>query len=223
MGVLWKWEVERIKDDHGLKIAIETGTGCPPRGALFLAGINDEKERVKVHAEFENDWCPTREWGLNDIKPFEEIYTVELVESSFNKYDFSSVPSVRSHLGHSADVLPKILEDNKDVPTFFWLDAHLPTHHHDGDENKKDEIELPLESELTMIVEHKNVSGDVLIIDDLRIYEEGAFEEGNWADRHQFSNSGGSDFVYRLFEDTHNITKSFSDTGYLILTPLVRK
>ena len=50
MGVLWKWEVERIKDDYDLKIAIETGTGCPPRGTLSVPACVIERGVKRPHS-----------------------------------------------------------------------------------------------------------------------------------------------------------------------------
>lgn len=101
-----------------------------------------------------------------------------------------------------------------DESILFWLDAHFPNGADFGMGNYNGG--LPLERELDVIRKHR-VGNDVIIIDDLRIYEDGPFINGNWADR---TSIGGNniDFI-QPFLETHTLTKDFRDEGYIILKP----
>ena len=58
----------------------------------------------------------------------------------------------------------------------------------------------------------------MIIIDDLRMYEPGEYE-GGALPAHIRPPTGGIDFVYRLFSDTHHIVKLSYDEGYVLLLP----
>jgi hypothetical protein len=146
-----------------------------------------------------------------------KVYTVELIESCYNSLNFSNYSNIISKLGKSTDFLTEILSQEIDTPCLFWLDAHLPSHHHN--ELNTDEVEFPLESELKVIKLKKNVTKDYFIIDDLRIYEDGPFECGNWSDRCKYSNTNGIQFVYDLFSETHTIQKNYQSSGYIFMVP----
>jgi hypothetical protein len=149
---------------------------------------------------------------------FKKVYTIELLEHVFNSNDFSHTPSIHALLGSSIDVLPNILKENHDVPTLFWLDGHLPSFYgHPRDEK----TERPLKKELELIVKNKNASKDVIIIDDLRIYEDGSYANGNcarWAMPPEEEH--GITFMYESFKETHLIVKDNRAEGYLIMEPL---
>ncbi len=109
-------------------------------------------------------------------------------------------------------------------PILFFLDAHFPgadlgKAKFDAEPNL--DIRLPLEKELLIIDMFRPESKDVIIIDDVRIYEKGPFSGGNMIDYgvEHCANYTGLDFVSKIFQDTHNITKSYKDSGYLVLEP----
>lgn len=153
-----------------------------------------------------------------------DIYTIE----SEGEVYLQAVANLALHLnvecffGKSADVLSDVLMSvqNKDN-VLFWLDAHFPGADFGlaayGDEQDKD-VRLPLESELRIIVENRDVSSDYFVIDDLRVYEDGPFESGNWAERHLYGGDG-IDFIYELLGATHNITKLYGQQGYIVAEP----
>lgn len=89
---------------------------------------------------------------------------------------------------------------------FWWLGPNLV---------------CPLEEELSIIANNKDISNDVFIIDDLRIYEEGPFRGGNFPlvarpDNWEFT---GIDFVYDILIETHNVKKNYNNEGYIICEP----
>lgn len=199
MGYISQWPVEELKKEYGLEIAIETGT-CTGHGAVTLASHN-----------------------------FKKVYTIEVLERHFKLLDFSHTPSIHALLGSSIDVLPGILKGNRNIPTFFWLDAHLPSHYGHRDNTRKDfklvasrdkEIEFPLKRELELIVENKDVSRDVFVIDDIRIYEDGPFTSG-LARGIARSPERGISFICDLFKKTHLITRDYRNEGFLILEPFI--
>ena len=83
----------------------------------------------------------------------------------------------------------------------------------------KNKEEIPLEHELETICKHRGKnSQDVLLIDDLRLYEDGPFGSGSWPGRHEFGTKGIG-FIHQLFDETHFITRDFRDEGYLMIAP----
>jgi hypothetical protein len=197
--------------------------------------ISDLKEKYNLKIAIETGTY--KGGGARHLsKIFDKVYTIELMEATFNCVNFSREPKILDFLGKSTDVLPEILKDNLDVSTLFWLDAHLPSFYgHTQDAG----TELPLEEELSLIIKHKDVSNDVFIIDDLRIYEDGPYAHGNWSSTllpdgffaifdkggmRAISKTdpvgGGIDFIYDLFQKTHSIEKDYRSEGYLALKPL---
>src|SRR5207248_10586708 len=105
----------------------------------------------------------------------------------------------------------------------FWLDAHFPGGHHhlarldaEGDPS----VRLPLESELRTIRQARPGRRDVILIDDLRIYEDDQFE---WGNLRQIGLENiahyNSRFLYALFADTHDARRFLNHSGYLALLP----
>jgi len=58
----------------------------------------------------------------------------------------------------------------------------------------------------------------VFILDDLRIYEDGPYEYGNW-DLRKFIPNLNLDFLNDIVSKTHTISKDMRHQGFLILTP----
>ena len=161
--------------------------------------------------------------SISSIKSDLNIHTIEIIEEIFNKNKISNsyLTNVNWHLGQSSEVMPKILPQ-LEGNTLFWLDAHFPGADFGlasyGDEEDLDK-RLPLRSELEIIVEGRDVSNDVFVIDDLRVYEDGPFETGNWAERNLYGGDGIA-FIEDLFEDTHFVVRSYNKQGFVILLPV---
>ena len=84
--------------------------------------------------------------------------------------------------GLSTDILPTMLKLTAKERILFWLDAHLPNQHFpDREYNKSVEV-LPLREEIRIILENRDVSNDVIIIDDLKLYDRRLREEG-WLEK----------------------------------------
>ena len=189
-------QVKNVLDFYNIDNFVETGTGA----AEVVRSISNIKSDLNIH-------------------------TIEIIEEIFNKNKISHsyLTNVNWHLGQSSEVMPEILPQ-LEGNTLFWLDAHFPGADFGlasyGDEEDLDK-RLPLRSELEIIVEGRDVSNDVFVIDDLRVYEDGPFETGNWAERDLYGGDGIA-FIEDLFEDTHFVVRSYNKQGFVILLPVNR-
>ena len=187
-------QIKNVLDFYDIKNFVETGTGK----AEVVQTVVEADDTLNIHT----------------IEVIPEIYDK-------NKINFSYLKDVNWHLGTSFDILPEILPDLKGT-TLFWMDAHFPGADFGlssyGDE-KDDDKRLPLKKELETIVENRDVSNDVFVIDDLRIYEDGPFGDGNWEDREKYGGDG-IEFIEELFDETHYVVKSYNAQGSILLFPV---
>jgi len=189
-------DIKNVVDFYGVKNFVETGTGI----GEVVQSVCEVESTLTIHT----------------VEILKEIYSKNLI-------NFSYLKNVTWHLGQSSDILPTIIPILKGN-TLFWMDAHFPgadfglaSYGDEKDMNKR----LPLQTELDIIVSSKEVSNDVFVIDDLRIYEDGPFEEGNWEDRKKYGGDGIG-FIEEMFDDTHYIVKSYNKQGFVILLPVSR-
>ena len=187
-------QIKNVLDFYDIKNFVETGTGQ----AEVVQTVVEADDTLNVHT----------------IEVIPEIYDK-------NKINFSYLKDINWHLGTSFDILPEILPDLKGT-TLFWMDAHFPGADFGlssyGDE-KDDDKRLPLKKELETIVENRDVTNDVFVIDDLRIYEDGPFGDGNWEDREKYGGDG-IEFIEELFDETHYVVKSYNAQGSILLFPV---
>ena len=187
-------QIKNVLDFYDIKNFVETGTGR----AEVVQTVVEADDTLNIHT----------------IEVIPEIYDK-------NKINFSYLKDVNWHLGTSFDILPEILPDLKGT-TLFWMDAHFPGADFGlssyGDE-KDDDKRLPLKKELETIVENRDVTNDVFVIDDLRIYEDGPFGDGNWEDREKYGGDG-IEFIEELFDETHYVVKSYNAQGSILLFPV---
>ena len=187
-------QIKNVLDFYDIKNFVETGTGQ----AEVVQTVVEADETLNIHT----------------IEVIPEIYDK-------NKINFSYLKDVNWHLGTSFDILPEILPNLKGV-TLFWMDAHFPGADFGlssyGDE-KDDDKRLPLKKELETIVENRDTTNDVFVIDDLRIYEDGPFESGNWDERSKYGGDG-IEFIENIFDKTHYIVRSYNAQGSIILFPV---
>jgi len=160
--------------------------------------------------------------GLADIlSRYPNLDAYHSIEINQEFYDtarkrFEHNPKVHIHLGATIDVLPNILvRIPVSASILFWLDAHLPSLTAAGFEGIDLSRDIPLENELKIIKEIRMSAKDLIIADDLRIYQDGPFTSGAWPGRNAYSTNGIS-FIKEIFDDRH-ITTSYEDTGYIII------
>jgi hypothetical protein len=207
MGTLDAFNIKQLIEQYGLSTYVETGTGT---------GISLQ------HAL---------------LFPFHKFFSVEMDPHLYEQACKYNAKNMSIKFGKSKDRLPEILYDPEIKNNIlFFLDAHFPETDF-GEEygysvpqypetvpqytksvQTYGEDAFPLKNELEIIKKFRADKPDVIIIDDLRIYEDGNYEDGNWPERPNCA-IGGREFVTELFEKTHNIKAVFRHQGYLILTP----
>lgn len=198
MGHLQAFNIQQFVEVFNLKGYIETGTG-----------VGDSLGHALK------------------FKEFEQLFSIDFDEDLYKKALVNFQDS-RLHLYNNLSriALPEILSIiPRDKNFLFFLDAHFPKADFGTDPDRyvksvseygKDAI--PLQEELTIIKNGRAGIKDVILIDDVWIYEDGPFEGGNWQERSKLT-IGGRDFVTDLFKDTHEISVTYKQQGYLILIP----
>ena len=89
------------------------------------------------------------------------------------------------------------------------------------DSENAEEVRLPLVKELQTISESRKKFKDVIIVDDLRIYEDGPYKNGNVPEDALPKMNRNISFVYNYFERSHIVLKCYLDEGYILLLPKV--
>lgn len=153
MGTLTKYSLSRVP----CNIFVETGTGS---GTSLMHALKSKRFKQLFSVEIH------KESAERAVRLFENHPEVKI----FNSDSESALIEVFKQV-HPADRL------------FFFLDAHFPgefSEQFDGYAGSAaDRVTLPLEHELALINKHRQNSSDVIVVDDLRLYEEGPFERGN--------------------------------------------
>jgi hypothetical protein len=157
--------------------------------------------------------------------PFQKLYSSEIIESVATKAKkrFEENSKVMIFTGSSTEAL-EALTPTLDAPCIFWLDAHFPGAEEGlkGYNEFEDEaIKLPLEKEMEIIARRTASFQDIILIDDLRIYEEANYESGNMPENVLPPKVRNIDFVTKMFGRTHTIIRSIKDEGYLIVLPKI--
>lgn len=158
--------------------------------------------------------------------PFRKILSVEIIPEIADtaRLRFSSNETVEIIESSSEDALSKRI-GQIECNCVFWLDAHFPGADaglKSYDENMNDSLRLPLINEIGIIHRLRRNYRDVLIIDDLRIYEDGPFENGNVPADALPPGNRNIDFIFKTFGNTHVILRCYLDEGYILLFPKFR-
>lgn len=155
------------------------------------------------------------------------IHTIELMDVLYNELvsKYGHIDRLNLIKGYSHEEIAKLTPTLDEGPALFWHDAHFPgaDFHIDGATytSEKDPVKrIPLESELRAVLSSgRDISKDIFVIDDLRVYKDGPYQEGNWQYR-EVAGADNYDFVYELFDETHYIIESYVAQGFLILFPI---
>lgn len=193
MGSIKRFNVARLRDQYKLQYFFETGT-WKGDGLAYAAKTG-----------------------------FKKLYSSEIIDSIAKEAEkrFKHDKRIKIITDASTNALKNFLPEI-DASCMFWLDAHFPGAEEGLQEynaTKEETVKLPLHVELEIIAARKNLFNDVILIDDLRIYEEGDFESGNMPAHILRPANKALDFVHDLFSDTHTINKSYRSEGYLYLLP----
>ncbi len=197
MGELRFFDLADTIKDYDLDIFVETGTG----------------EGGAIDSVFKYN--------------FNKLYSIEIVKELYDKCveKFKGIQSIELLNTNSYDglqqILSKLLKSPVTHNVLFWLDAHFPGadfHYSQYNDTRDEKLRIPLQSEIELLWEYRKYHRDVFIIDDLRIYEDGPYEMGNWPDR-KLLGGEGIKFIEDTFGTTHNIIRDYNHQGYLFLLP----
>ena len=165
--------------------------------------------------------------------PFNKFYSIELDEDlvveAKKKVPLGNVSIINNYSTKAlVELLPTL---PKETPVLFFLDAHFPgadfhkiTYEESIKKYKNDA--LPLEEEVNIILENRDITKDVFFVDDWFLYQPELSYEAhntkNWVykplqDELGLMTDGNS--VIKKFELTHDITIDPRSQGYLIMTP----
>lgn len=204
MGTIRRFDINNLRYGYNLDRFVETGT-------LLGDGVD---------------------YALSS--GFKNITTIEieadLVQKAKEKY--KNNPEVTVLHGNSFDVLKEL------IPTLtsnclFWLDAHFPgadLNHKAYNSEPDMDVRLPLEKELDLIFEHRKNFTDVIIADDLWLYEDeelceiGSFDAhmkrcGHNLTRNDVLSNKNLDFIRNKLGDKYELKKYYGDQGYIVLVP----
>lgn len=204
-------------------------------GALREHNLTPFMEEFKLETYFETGTGIAECLSYALQYRFKTYYTVdideELVESAYNNLKDCG-KDINLLIGKSTDIMREYLPQiPKESPTLFFLDAHFPgadfhkcTYEESIREYRQDAF--PLEEEVKIILENRDVSKDVIIIDDFILYEDGEYDcinynctwEYGWL-QDELDLRTNSQFLYDAFEKTHDLKKDLRSQGYLIITP----
>jgi hypothetical protein len=204
MGTISRFDLKDIRESYNLNTFIETGT-------LYGEGVD-----YALQQGFSNIITI-------DIDP-------ELVLLAKQKYKYNSNVTVLE--GNSFDVLNDI------IPTInhnclFWLDAHFPgadLHKQAYNSVENLDIRMPLEKELEIIKKYRYSYDDVIISDDLWLYEDEDLIECGTLENHmkkcginltkeQIVCGKNLDFIRENMLDKFELRKYHMDQGYMVLFP----
>ena len=151
-------------------------------------------------------------------------YGVELDEELYENLEkkYGMLGYVALYKGYTEDQFVRVMEDLDDSPTLFWLDAHFPgADYGDASYGAEEDIDkrLPMEKELRVMKENRDLSNDIIIMDDLRIYVDRPFVAGPWPQRKLYGGDG-YDFVEEIIGETHILIEHHGDQGYLLAFPI---
>jgi hypothetical protein len=194
MGTLRKYELKNAD----CKVFFETGTGL---GHSLLHALDN---------------------GNFDLLYSSEIHdaTANKAKELFKKNKNVEILNMTS-LAALKNILINIIPE---TPILFFLDAHFPGEVEDGflySSNVPSGTSMPLKDELELIASVRTNSQDIIIVDDLKLYEDGPFENGSI--EKNFANipdvNRGLEFVQALYPK-RKIVRNYKDDGYLIIKPL---
>lgn len=191
MGSLKAFNVQSLKDKYRLTHFVETGTG-----------LGDSLRFAETFG-------------------FDRLLSCEVDPQCFVKLT-GGVPLGKNTIIYakkSNEFLADILRYIKGN-TLFWLDAHFPGSYtaFTGYDHRDEGMRCPLRQELQIIRLLRDCSKDVIICDDLRIYQHGNYGNGSLPDYIAPTTEGIEEEIYR-YSKTHNVEYDYRDEGYLLLTP----
>lgn len=161
---------------------------------------------------------------------FDKFYTVdldeELYEKAKNRFVGYPLTFINNYSSKALDEYVPQLDPN--TPVFFFLDAHFPgadfhkISYEESIRTYKEEA-FPLLNEIKIIKKHRDISNDVFLIDDWKLYDTSyEYEMPAWDYRglqEELGLATDPKVIFNEFEATHNYKVNTRHQGFLFITP----
>ena len=161
---------------------------------------------------------------------FEKFYTVdldeELYEKAKNRFVGYPLTLINNYSSKALDEYVPQLDPN--TPVFFFLDAHFPgadfhkISYEESIRTYKEEA-FPLLNEIKIIKKHRDISNDVFLIDDWKLYDTShEYEMPAWDYRglqEELGLATDPKIIFSEFETTHDCKVNTRHQGFLFITP----
>ena len=196
-------------------------------GQLRFFNINRIISEFKIDCFFETGTWKGDGLAYAGKFPFKKLFSSEIIPELAKKAADRFKDDKRFTIinNNSLNALQdKITQINGNC--LFWLDAHFPGAEEgvsDYNATSSEQLKYPLEAELKEILSRRKGFSDFILIDDLRIYEDGNFESGNMPGYILPPINRNINFVIELAKYTHHIVRSYRHEGYLLLIPKIKK
>ena len=197
MGQLTHFDIGALIVTHGLKRFVETGTGMGHGVGHAMRFPFKAIESCEINAELAAS-----------------VRAAVFQDNRISIHTAQSIPFIEAICANAPI----------DEPILWWLDAHFPGADYGSQDfgaEERSEIRLPLPDEIKTILLHRRHSGDVLLIDDLRIWCDGPFRNGGLPAhvRPHCPKDRSAEWFKTLLDPTHNVKFDFADEGYVIAEP----
>jgi hypothetical protein len=162
--------------------------------------------------------------------PFEQFYTIDidgdLIEKAEKQFNNPKITFIHNYSSVALNELVPTLP--KDKPVLFFLDAHFPGadfHKISYEESIRQFMDeaFPLLGEIKIIKNHRDISNDVFIIDDWKLYDDTLnYEMPGWQYKNLQEELGlitKPNEIYKEFEVTHDYEINLRHQGFLFVTP----
>ena len=214
MGDIRRLPTRLWLDEFGLNTFVETGVDG---GAAMIAALNRGYSRA-ISIE---------------IMPNQIDRAYRNIEAACR----GAGPQWEIRLGDSAEVLPELLREDhfqlSSTRVLWWLDAHFPERYQSGadhpphgavDPDESLGTRLPLMREiLALAAGPRDISRDVIVIDDWRVYEEISNASGPLPSflrvDGQLPERTHGEKILQALGMTHDVRLDLRDGGYLICLP----
>lgn len=194
-------------------------------GSINYFNLQGIKDRYKLDVFFETGLGYGTSLRYAQNFDFKKLFSTEIIVAQAEKLipEFSEDSRVEILIGDSPVSLEATIPKIEGMNCLWFLDSHLPGgdcgyNAYDAEQNL--DIRLPLERELDIIYRTRvGTHRDVIICDDLRLYEDAPYEGGNLNEMGLgHLTKYGTEFL-KKFEKSHVITKLYCDTGYIVMEP----
>lgn len=179
-------------------------------GYLQTFDLNEYIGRFNLSMYFESGLYQGAGFRYARSFEFKKYFGAEIIKNRADQLieEFKNDSKVELYSGSSVDYLNQVLQKYPKENFLFWLDGHYPGEIYE--DMAIDEL-LPLKRELDIIFKHEG--NNVIIVDDLRIYEDAEYENGLLPE-HTVGDKTGL-----IVPDKYSQIKLLRHEGYLILTP----